>query len=247
MANKKTIYHSELRGLGLVVVDVVSDVQLSKYYRGGTNGKYFVALRINGEERSYNSENDAVISAFNGPDGKSRKGQRLTIKASGGGKGQEHTAAIQVLTADWTPQGATSAPQPALSPQAAPAPSPSPAPPPGASQANPTPLAAPPAAPATPNGPKPPGMTANGRLFQIANLEMRVQCAMHTAAQKLIKERNINVTPETFHGMVGRAFIQLAREGFLDSMPYDHMLDIRTKEAQAAPTQPPPPAEAPGQ
>ena len=86
------------------------------------------------------------------------------------------------------------------------------------------------------------GMTCNGRLFQIANLELRVQAAMLSVAEKLNKERQINVTPECFQGMVGRAFIQLAREGYLDGLPYDHLLSV-------APKAPPPaqPATAPGE
>ena len=76
----------------------------------------------------------------------------------------------------------------------------------------------------------------------MANLELKVQCAMIAVAEKLAHERKINVSPEAYHGMIGRAFIQMAREGYLDEMPYNRLIDI-------APKAPPPtqPATAPGQ
>ena len=45
--------------------------------------------------------------------------------------------------------------------------------------------------------------------------------------------------------MVGRAFIQLAREGYLDQMSYNQFVDIKPKSQSPPPE--PPPTNAPGQ
>ncbi len=84
MANK-TLYHSELKGMGPVRVTVKGEVKKSKY-----QGKPdYVTLAIGNEERTYNAENPACADFFRG-----KAGQTFTISAEGGGKGQEDTATI---------------------------------------------------------------------------------------------------------------------------------------------------------
>ena len=101
---KKTCYHSELVRAGTVQVTMTSDV-IASIKRKGT---FFVAFNLNGYERQYTCENQSCADALRG-----RKGQTVNITATGGGQGQEHTAAIVV-------SGATGAPVPVHNPAPAP-------------------------------------------------------------------------------------------------------------------------------
>jgi hypothetical protein len=88
MAEKKGIYHSELRKAGPVRVTVEAEAQESTKKKGS----YYVTLKINGQTRYYNPENQACMDFFDGT-----KGQTFTIIADGGGKGQEDTATIEYV------------------------------------------------------------------------------------------------------------------------------------------------------
>lgn len=77
-ATKKTLYHSELVGLGVVTVRVASDVMPSKYSKPGAEKPPWVALIINGSERTYTTENDVCAAFFEG-----LKGKQVTIEAQG--------------------------------------------------------------------------------------------------------------------------------------------------------------------
>jgi len=62
---KKGIYHSELVRLGEIDAEVLSDVVTSKFGRNP-----WVALRINGRERTYTTENERCAEALDGLKGK---------------------------------------------------------------------------------------------------------------------------------------------------------------------------------
>ena len=129
MAERKTLYHSELVRLGPVRVTVASDVLESTKRKGS----WYVTLNINGEDRYYNPENQACLDFWLG-----QKGRTFTIIALGGGKGKEDTAGIHYVGE----AGETVGQQPAPKAPAGPAPRPQ-----AASPA--------PGGPAAPRGPVP--------------------------------------------------------------------------------------------
>lgn len=88
MADKKGIYHSELRKAGPVRVTVEHEAQESSKKKGS----YYVTLKIDGQTRYYTPENQACMDFFNGT-----KGKTFTIIADGGGKGQEDSATIEYV------------------------------------------------------------------------------------------------------------------------------------------------------
>lgn len=80
MAKTRTLYHSELTKAcadGPVKVKVKSDVLKSQYKRDGKDS-YYVTLYFDGEDRTYNCENNACRKALDG-----RKGDTIHITASG--------------------------------------------------------------------------------------------------------------------------------------------------------------------
>lgn len=97
----KTLYHSELTKMGPVTVEVKSDVKTSKY-----QGKPdYVDIAIDGNDRTYNVENGSCADVFRG-----RRGQRITIEASG-----SRDAAIISLCND---EGTHAAPRQSAAPAA---------------------------------------------------------------------------------------------------------------------------------
>lgn len=85
---KKGIYHSELRKAGPVRVTVEAEAQESTKKKGS----YYITLKIDGQTRYYNPENQTCMDFFDGT-----KGQTFTIIADGGGKGNEDTATIEYV------------------------------------------------------------------------------------------------------------------------------------------------------
>lgn len=107
----KNLYHSAFCKLGDITVRVDTDVLQSKY-----PGKPdYVGLTIDGEQYNYSTENAGCALAFDG-----LKGQTVELRAIGGGRGKEETAAIEIIDADASPkQGpARTAGKPASKPQA---------------------------------------------------------------------------------------------------------------------------------
>lgn len=78
MAAKKTLFHSELVKLGPVAVTVESDVMKSKFSKPGAVKPDYVVLIIDGEERTYNTENAECAAFFDG-----QKGRTFTLVAEG--------------------------------------------------------------------------------------------------------------------------------------------------------------------
>jgi hypothetical protein len=71
----KTLYHSSLVKMGPVEVTVKSDGAIPSKFKGKNP---FVVLEIDGEEHTYNTENEDCASFFNGT-----KGRTFTIVAEG--------------------------------------------------------------------------------------------------------------------------------------------------------------------
>jgi hypothetical protein len=167
MAEKKTLYHSELKKLSPVRVTVETDVLESQKKKGS----YYVTLNVNGEQRYYTPENQACMDFF-----ADKKGQTFTIVAEGGGKGSEDSALITQVGDD---PAEVAARAPAPKPAAAPAPRRGPTPH-STTNAGPRPAAAAPPTPATANKPATPArMPANGA---------RVGMAINQACAYLIAE-----------------------------------------------------------
>lgn len=81
--------------MGAVEIEVASDVLESKY-----PGKPpYVGLKIDGEDYNYTTENDECAAFFDG-----LKGQTLTVVASGGGRGKEDTARVELAGDAPTPK-----------------------------------------------------------------------------------------------------------------------------------------------
>ena len=116
MADKKGIYHSELRKAGPVRVTVEHEAQESTKKKGS----YYVTLKIDGQTRYYSPENQACMDFFNGT-----KGQTFTIIADGGGKGNEDSATIEYVGETLSETKPHTAP-PVNRPTAKPAPRPGP-------------------------------------------------------------------------------------------------------------------------
>ncbi|MDE2105730.1 MAG: hypothetical protein KGL39_51375 [Patescibacteria group bacterium] len=74
MASKKTLFHSELCKRGVTKVMVESDVLESQY----PDKPPYVILKVDGEERYYNCENDSCAAFFEG-----QKGRIFSISAAG--------------------------------------------------------------------------------------------------------------------------------------------------------------------
>lgn len=201
MATKKTLYHSELVKLGPVEVEITTDLIESRYKKG----TYIVGLRIDGEERTLAIENDDCGAAL-----AERKGQVLTIEASG----SRESAEISIL------EGLPEAPAPKARPAARPAPVARPA------------AARPAAAQAARQAPA--GRNVHGMLMQFANLEINVQCLVAKISDALIAGRDIVLTDQQLAGMAGRLFIEAVRGGAHQSMPADHMIDCTPKGGKAA-------------
>jgi hypothetical protein len=90
----KTLYHSELTGMGPVQVKVTGNITKSKY-----QGKPdFIGLDFGGTERTYNIENPSCGDVFH-----NRKGQLITIQATG----SRDEAMIELISED----GAAPAPK----------------------------------------------------------------------------------------------------------------------------------------
>ena len=206
MATKKTLYHSELVKLGPVEVEITTDLIESKYKRG----TYIVGLRIDGEERTLAVENDDCGAALD-----QRKGQVITIEASG----SRDSAEISIL------EGLPEAPAPKARPAARPAP-----------------VARPAAAAARPSGARQPqaerqaaaqkpGSTA--ALIQLGNLEIKVQCMCAAVSDALIAGRDIVLTDAQLAGMAGRMFIESVRAGLHHAMASDHLIDCTPKGGKA--------------
>jgi hypothetical protein len=84
MANKKTMFHSELSKLGEVEALIKTPVMASKF-----QGKPpYVILEVEGEERIYNTENEGCEAAFDG-----LEGHRVVMEA----RGSRDDATIEIL------------------------------------------------------------------------------------------------------------------------------------------------------
>ena len=206
MATKKTLYHSELVKLGPVEVEITTDLIESRYKKG----TFIVGLRIDGEERTLAIENDDCGAAL-----AERKGQVITIEASG----SRESAEISII------EGLPEAPAPKARATARPAPVARPA------VARPAAAAARPASAARQTAS--PGRNVHGMLMQLANLEINVQCLVAKVSDALIAGRDIVLTDAQLAGMAGRLFIEAVRGGAHQSMPADHMIDCTPKGGKA--------------
>lgn len=230
---KKGLYHSELVQMGQVTADITSDVLPSKYKKG----TFYCAMIIDGRDREYNVENDTCKAKL-----ADSKGQRLLIEATG----SREDADIEVLSADWTPEGEAKSNRPA--PRATTQRNAAPArPTPPASQAVPParptppaqnqqqqPVAEPPPAKQTA---KAPANTSTVMLIKLANLMLKVQCTVQKIESELLGKRGIETTPDQRQGMVGMLYIQMTRDNYHHQMP-DTLIDITPPPAKAteAPT-----------
>jgi hypothetical protein len=206
MATKKTLYHSELSKLGPVTIEITSDLMESKYKKG----TYFVGVKLDGEERTLNIENDECGAALD-----QRKGQVLTIEATG----SRESAEITIL--DTPPD------EPAAQAPARPAARPAPVARPAAAR----PAAAPAKQQAAAAPAHKPGSTA--ALIQLGNLEIKVQCMCAAVSDALIAGRDIVLTDAQLAGMAGRMFIESVRAGLHHGMPSDHLIDCTPKGGKA--------------
>ena len=84
----KTLFHSELKGMGPVRVTVKRNPQRSKY----AGKPDYVVLEIDGQERHYNCENANCAKFFEG-----MAGRTFTIIAEGGGKDDPESATIEYV------------------------------------------------------------------------------------------------------------------------------------------------------
>jgi hypothetical protein len=78
MADKKTLFHSELATLGPVRVTVKEERRASKYSKPNAPKPDYVTLLLNGAERFYTVENEGCATFFDGT-----KGTTFTLNASG--------------------------------------------------------------------------------------------------------------------------------------------------------------------
>lgn len=212
---KKTLYHSELAGLGQVVIDITDEVRKSKFAKAGEQ-RFYVPIILNGHVREYNVENPACGEALRG-----RKGQRCTVEAAG----SREEATVTVLSAEWT---AECAPQAEAGQPVKPAAAKSQ---PKAAQA------ARPAAGPAPDGNQKPAQqrqntppTTGQILTKLTNMLILCELAAHKCEATLREQRGFEATPEQHQGHVGMLFIQMTRDGHQHSQPGDHILDIRPKE-----------------
>ena len=237
----KTLYHSALVKIGATQIDVLSDILESKFKKG----TYYVLVRLDGEERSYGLDSQALMDELG-----DRKGQRLTVEARGSGK--DGSAELLVSAAEMIPAAelvratpAPAAPKPAAAsprpPTVAPAPRlPTAAPQPVRTQ----PATSPPApAPARKTGGASDRAPLVAELFRLANLELMVERFVGQVADTLALQRGLVVTDDRRAGMAGRMFIQLVRDGLHRVLPADRLIDVTPKTAPTAPTAPVAPAE----
>lgn len=218
---KKGLYHSELVQMGQVTADITSDVLPSKYKKG----TFYCAMIIDGRDREYNVENDTCKAKL-----ADSKGQRLLIEATG----SREDADIEVLSADWTPEGEAKSnrPAPRATTQRNAAPT-RPAPP--ATQAT---QSARPVAPAAEQNPPKPAAKAQANtstvmLIKLANLMLKVQCTVQKIESELLDKRGIETTPEQRQGIVGMLYIQMTRDNYHHQMP-DTLIDITPASAKVA-------------
>ena len=213
MATKKTLYHSELAKAGKTTIDVISDLVGSKH-KAGT---FIVFLKFNGEDRTYQVENDACAASL-----RDRKGQRLAIEAGGA----RETASIAIHEAVWIEAAGEAQPPQAAPTPVAPKPAAAPRPDPGAAPRPAAPAAqAAPAAPAPAKASVPPGGALKAELFRLANCEINVQCITAKVAAELETKRGIVLTPEQRLGIAGRLFIGVTRDRLHASLPGDRLID----------------------
>lgn len=226
---KKTCYHSEVREAGQIVVDVLSEVKTSKFKKGAP----YVEIDWDGNYREYYLDGAACVDAMT-----NRKGQRLTIEATGG----KDDADIIIHACDWTPDGqappakssgkATAQPparqqqQPPARQQAAPPPRTNQPPPQQGAQAQQQPAAQRPA-----SREEPPTAT---RLTQLANLMIKCELAALAAETALFQGRDHKTTDDQHQGHVAMLFIQMTRDNFHFKQPGDHIVDCAPPKPAAA-------------
>lgn len=190
---KKSCYHSELTRRGEVQVEVMADPIASTFKKG----TFFVPLKFDGNERSYQPENDNCLAVFRG-----RKGQTLSILA----EGSRETATIKILGGVAGPAQVPQNIQPTQTVSAAP-------------QA--APVYASPVPPV--NQPQ----NYRSLLMQLTNLHLCCRLAAEAESDHLEKERAIQSTEEQTNASVSQLFDRMYRDGCHTQMPSDRLLDIK--------------------
>lgn len=196
---KKTLYHSELSKLGKIEVVVKTDVMKSKFKSKTGEDQFYVILELDGNERSYNCENDACKEFFESIP----KGTTLTIEADG----SREDATIE---SDYDgPRADEQAPQ---------APPARPAAPDGKKLAPPT----------KPTGKTPAvAPTAATASFRIAQIQLISYARARAVREQIQQQFEEGITPDHFQAICSTIAIQLEREGYHHQMPTDKWLDVR--------------------
>lgn len=224
MAEKKTLYHSELVQMGRVQVTQKDLPRASKF----KDKNDYVVLEIDGVERIYNCENDDCQAFFNV---QGNQGRCMVIEAQGT---RENAQIDWIEDVDAAPErsapparkaapAARQAPAPAPARAAAPAPRPAPAP---------APQAPPPPPPPAPAAAKPPARKGPTKEEQQAKVgQVRVLAAKlsnvcqisRTAAEHardMFKaQRDTVITEEQVQSWAASIFIQIVRDGHHLDMP----------------------------
>lgn len=239
----KTLYHGELCKMSPVQVTITSDVLESKF-----PGKPpYVALKIDGEERNYNTENDDCADFFEG-----QKGRTFTIIA----EGRDADASITYVGESAAGQTARDPEPPAKKDgrrSRPPAEKPgrrSNAPPPAKESTAPPPQTTPPpprqraAGPPPVNGGKPPQETPEQRVLRarqhanrVANVFLIAYSAGNFARLQVRDKFGQEMSEAQFQSCVSTIAIQLEKDGFHHQMPTG-IIDLggTAKEKEKEPT-----------
>lgn len=224
MAEKKTLFHSELVQMGRVQVTQKNLPQKSKF-----SGKPdYVALVIDGAERLYNCENDACKAFFNI---RGNEGRVMVIEATG----SRDDASIDWINdvAPESSQEPSSRPPARQTQQAAPAraaaappartapPAPA-APPPQAQSAQPEPRQQ--SAPPKRQGPTKEEQQAKLQEVKVlaaklANICQISRTAAEHARDMFKAQRDSEITEEQVQSWAASIFIQITRDGHQNGMP----------------------------
>lgn len=222
---KKTLWHSELKDMGPVMVTVKTEPQKSKF----KDKPDYVILEIDGAERTYSCENPSCAEFFRG-----QKGNRFALVAEGGREDAKLTYVGETLQAD-DPGEAEYAPVPPKQPKAAPPATPPAGRPPPRGNEPPAQASAPPTRPpagkAAAETPDEAVKRVRKCANKIANTWLVAQRAARFVELQLHSQFQEELTPDQFQGLVGTLAVQMFRDGLHHQMPLGVIDFGRAKEA----------------